>query len=375
MATTQERDRRYAALRAMMETQNYDVLLLPGNAEATQRGYVRYVSDWRLWGGKGFAILPRDGEPVLVLGAGSQSYWSARLGWIEDVRAAQDMVAEVTAVLTSTGAAQRVVGVAGMDEVMMYGDARRLMQLLPAAEIIDATKAVDDIMAIKSAEELALMVETSRFVAEAHDVLAANFAPGRTERSVMATAVQHLAECGCHDGIAHLNNGILPFFRPPADRIIEEGDTFNVSLEFAGPSGYWIELAGVYAFREPSPRRLRYFDTTIKAIKEVGKVLRPGVTGGDVTRTVEGVFAEDGWQVTDRGIWDGHGIGLNVIRPPYGVIDNTDVFRENMVFNVHPGLMVDDDRLGMFVQDNLVVTPDGGNPLIDYTYAWPILPV
>ena len=43
-----------------------------------QRGYVRYVADWRLWGGKGFAVLPLAGAPVLVLGAGSQSTGRSR---------------------------------------------------------------------------------------------------------------------------------------------------------------------------------------------------------------------------------------------------------------------------------------------------------
>ncbi len=374
MATTQERDRRYAALRSMMASEGYDTLILPGNAEATQAGYVRYVADWRLWGGKGFAILPRDGEPILVLGAGSQSHWSALVGWIQDVRAAEDMVEEVAAVVAAHGPSS-TVGIAGMEHVLTYGDALRLRNLLPAAELKDATAPVDAIMAIKSPEELEMMAETSRYLIEAHAVLAANFAPGRTEREVMATAVQHLAQRGCHDGIAHLTHGTLPFFRPPTDRVIEEADAFNVSLEFAGPNGYWIELAGVYGFQEPPPRRLRYFETSINAIKQVGKMLRPGVTGGDVTRTVETTFQDEGWNVTGRGIWDGHGIGLNVIRPPYGLIDNTDVFQENMVFNVHPGLTVDDDGMGMFLQDNLVVTPDGGQPLVDYTYTWHVLPV
>jgi Xaa-Pro aminopeptidase len=375
MATTEERDRRYAALRAMMDEEGYDCLLMSGNAEATQAGYVRYLSDWRLWGGKGFGLLFKDRAPILVLGTGSQSYWSAQVSWVEDVHAAQDMLAEVVAVIEAMGAKEGSIGVAGLNHVMTHGDVQRLNGLLPTAELVDATRPVDDIMAIKSVEELEMMAETSRYLIEAHEVLAANFAPGRTERDVMAAAVQHLAARGCHDGIAHLTNGILPYFRPPTDRVIEEEDSFNVSLEFAGPNGYWIELAGVYGFREPDPRRLHYFESSINAIRQVEKMLRPGVTGGDVTRTVEAAFRKDGWNVTGRGIWDGHGIGLNVIRPPYGVIDNADVFRENMVFNVHPGLMVDEDGLGMFLQDNLVVTPEGGKPLVDYLYTWRVLPV
>ena len=356
-----------------MESHGYDVLLLAGNAEAMQRGYVRYVSNWRLWGGKGFAIFPRRNDPSLVLGAGSQSYWSGRVSWIRNVHPTQDMIRTVADVLSEQIKPTGRVGIAGMDHVMTYGDMQRLAQLMPEAEFMDATDSVDAVMAIKSAEELTMMAETSRYIAEAQDVLKATFAPGLTEREVMAKAVEHLALRGCHDGIAHLSTGVKPYFRPPTDRVIEEDDAINVSLEFSGPDGYWIELAGVYSFREPSARRKRYFDTSLNAIEEVKKMLRPGVTGGDVTRTIEAVFAEEGWDVTERGIWDGHAIGLNVIRPPYGLIENTDVFQEDMVFNVHPGLMVDEDRLGMFLQDNLIVTPEGGKPLIEYPYVWHVL--
>jgi hypothetical protein len=65
MPSVQEKDRRFAALRTLMRAQGYQALVLSGNAEATQRGYIRYVADWRLWGGKGFVVLPLEGEPLL----------------------------------------------------------------------------------------------------------------------------------------------------------------------------------------------------------------------------------------------------------------------------------------------------------------------
>jgi Xaa-Pro aminopeptidase len=191
----------------------------------------------------------------------------------------------------------------------------------------------------------------------------------------MATAVQTLAELGCLDGIAHLTNQARPFFRPPTERSFTAGDIIKVSLEFAGPAGYWIELAGVYSFQPPPERQFRFFETTLKALAHAAQILRPGAVGGDVTRAIEATYREDGWKLTGRGLWDGHLIGLNVIRPPYGLTDDTNVFRENMVFNVHPGIMVDDDELGMFLQDNLVVTPEGGKPVGQYKYVWHVLPV
>ena len=127
MASNQERDRRYGALRAMMQEQGYQALILAGNAEAMQRGYVRYVADWRLWGGKGFAVLPLAGEPILVLGAGSQSYWAKQVSWIDDIRAAQNMVSTVGEVIHALGLARAAIGVVGLAQVMLHGDVLALV--------------------------------------------------------------------------------------------------------------------------------------------------------------------------------------------------------------------------------------------------------
>jgi hypothetical protein len=39
-----------------------------------------------------------------------------------------------------------------------------------------------------------------------------------------------------------------------------------------------------------------------------------------------------------------------------------------MVMNVHPGILVDGDDFGLFLQDNFVVTPSGGKPVGEYSY-------
>jgi Xaa-Pro aminopeptidase len=155
--------------------------------------------------------------------------------------------------------------------------------------------------------------------------------------------------------------------------VIADDDIIKVSLEFAGPGGYWIELAGVYSFRPPPTRAGALHATCVAAVERVQAVLCPGATGGDVTRVIEETFAADGWNVTGRALWDGHLIGLNVIRPPYGVRDNADVFQAGMIFNVHPGLVVDEDQMGIIIQDNLVVTPHGGKPLDVFPQQWQVL--
>lgn len=372
MISAQEFAERHKKLRAVMAQAGYGALLLPGIAEATQRGYVRYVSDWRLWGGRGFVYLPLEGEPVLVLGSGSQPNWARQVAQIADVRAAGDAVAEVCSLIQQLPA-QSKVGVPGLHHVLLHGDALRFQSTLTDYGLVDATDAVDAVMAIKSPAELDALRTTATAVGQALVVLRENFAPGRTERDVMATATHRLAELGCLDGIAHLSTETRPFFHPPTKRRITPDDVIKVSLEFSGPEGYWIEMSGVYSFQEPSERLQRYHATTVKALEAVGAMLRPGVTGGDVTRTIEQVIRDDGWEISGRGLWDGHLIGLNVIRPPYAVLEDTNQFAENMVLNVHPGILVGDDALGMFLQDNFIVTPTGGEQIIPFEHKWDVI--
>lgn len=373
MISLTERERRFTALRAMMREQDYAALLVAGNAEATQRGYVRYVSNWRLWGGKGFVIFPLEGEPVVVLGAGSQSHWAPRVGWIGDVRPTANMMAEVAAIIRQRGMDNQRMGVVGLHEVMLHGDVVTLQEGLPVTELVDATTPVDAVMAIKSEEEIAAASRTYGYIADALETFKTHLAPDKSERAVMAAAIRVLADYGCHDGIAHLTNGVQPFFRPPTDRVITTDDVFKVSLEFAGPEGYWIELSGVYSFQEPPERLRRHYETTRQALTNAAAALRPGATGSDLTRAIETTFADAGWNVTGRGIWDGHAIGLVVIRPPYSTPDSTDPFQENMIINVHPGVLVDEDGLGYFMQDNFLVTLEGGKALGEYRHEWHVV--
>ncbi|MFN8456262.1 MAG: M24 family metallopeptidase [Anaerolineae bacterium] len=374
MVSVQERERRYAALRQAMRQAGYQALVIAGNAEATQRGYIRYVSDWRLWGGTGYVVLPLENDPILILGSGSQAHWAKAVGWIQEVRSALDMIGEVIAIVQALGLGQSQIGVVGLNQVMAYENALRLMKELPQARLEDASLLADRIMVIKSQEEIAQAAETYGFVAEALGRVKEVLKPGKTEREVMAEAIRLLAERGCFDGIAHLTNEAPPFIHPATERRIQADDIIKVSLEFAGPSGHWIELAGVYSFREPPARARRHFETTLRALEQAKSLMRPGAKAGEISRAIEQTYREEGWNITGRAIWDMHAIGLNVIRPPIGLPTSQDEFQENMVINIHPGLLVDEDQWGIYAQDNLVVTPEGARPLAEYKYEWHVLP-
>ena len=85
-ATLAERDARYGRLRAALAQAGLDALLVAGKGHWwTGRGYLRYPTDFHLWGHDGLLLIPLHGEPSLALTSHAVAQRIAARGWIEDV--------------------------------------------------------------------------------------------------------------------------------------------------------------------------------------------------------------------------------------------------------------------------------------------------
>ncbi|MEO5965126.1 MAG: M24 family metallopeptidase [Candidatus Limnocylindrales bacterium] len=365
-----EIDRRMGALRTLMQANGWAALLVAGRAGATDAGFVRYTSGWRLWGGSSFVVLRADGDPTILLGSNSQVHWANQFSWVRDARYAEDLAG--AAVDLVAGLEQGTVGAVGLGRSANSHDAELIRSRLGPG-LADATSAVTSLMVRKSIEERALQAQGARAIAAAHARFAAELRPGRSEFEVVAAAVETAVRGGCTDGIAHLSTGSLPYIHPPTTRTFAADDVVKFSMEYAGPAGYWIELSGVYSFRQPTREEQRLFDVTRAAMDAVGSGLRTGARASAVAAISERVFADAGLAMTGRAIWDAHGIGLNVIEPPLAVAGDDSTYEEGMVINVHPGILVNGDH-GIYLQDNFEVTDDGGVIQSGRDHVWTVVP-
>jgi Xaa-Pro aminopeptidase len=374
MISKGEQERRHKVLRGAMRDAGYGALVIAGNSDYNQRGYIRYVSDWRLFGGTAYAVFSLAQDPIFFLGLGAQAEWAKVLSTIRDTRAVMDKVGQVVDSLKTMGLSQGHIGVVGLNSIMPYGDAKSLITSLDGACITDATRLMQDVMAVLSQEEIALAQETHRFVTQVMQRIKEALAPGKSEREVMAEAIQVAAELGCLDGMAHLSHKAASGTRPPTDRRIEMDDIIKIFLEFAGPSGFLVELGGIFSFREPPEEKRLKFLTVHRAIDRAAELMRPGVKTGDLCQAIEETYRQDGWNITGRRLWDFHGQGLNSLMPPLGMPGSEEELQENMMLNIHPGILTE-DGWGVSVTHNYIVTPKGGRPLGDLEREWQVLPV
>src|SRR5271157_2867649 len=80
-----EKDRRYTLIREEMVSHNLDGLIVISSSQINEKGFVRYLTNYRHILYNLVVILPRSGEPRLLVPSPVQKYWAGLLSWVGDV--------------------------------------------------------------------------------------------------------------------------------------------------------------------------------------------------------------------------------------------------------------------------------------------------
>jgi len=372
MATPTEIDERHRLLREAMTAAGFEALIIVGNTEFQQKGYIRYYANWRLYGGTVYLVVPAAAAPVLVLGLGAQGEWARELSAIADTRTVLDKIDEVGSSVRAVVSPKARVGVVGLNAIMPYGDAVRLAGALEQNPIEDATDLVEDMWCILSPEDIAAVERSHAAVSRIFDVFRESIRPSRTEREVVAAACETAITLGCLEGMIHLNHDDKSGTRPASDRRIERDDIYKMFMEFMTPDGYLIELGGCFSFKPPGERWLRKHALVTEAIETAIAMARPGQVADDLVQGIRKVYEKAGVDIVGRRLWDFHGQGMHSILKPFGLPGCADPIRENMMINIHPGILTG-DGLGISATNNFLVTPSGGRVLGDFRHVWHVV--
>jgi Xaa-Pro dipeptidase len=314
--TLAERDRRYAGLRALMEAQGFDAVVV-GSFQGRERLESYLIDDFL----DSVVVLPLKSDPVLLAFGGSRIsriFESQRRGhdvWVPDVRMSAGG-AKVADVLKERGLARGRIGLVGFgptapgeaEGLLPLGFHTNFVKALPDANIGDFTLAFTDFMLVKSAQEIALLRFAAKVSEEACKVMMEVSRPGVSEAAVYAETVREIHRWGCdlrypffslQSGKDNIGWGVPRWsLRAEPPRILEVGDLVQAEIHtiYGGVEGQ----VNMSVCLDPADDVVHRLEAVARESYDAGfAAVKPGVTFASIVQAMEKPLAKAGcWSKT-----------------------------------------------------------------------------
>lgn len=357
---------RWARLQAAMRADGLDALVIGARGVIPSFGFLAYVAGWWPMIRTAYAVLPVDGEPVVVCASESDRALLLERGLVEDVRSNGESdwrrtgppLAQCVAEEVSRRGARRV-GVVGLGAILPVADHATLVRELPGVELVDGTALAQGVKAIKEPHDVAALRSALALATEALDEARTLVSPGLAAQDVVAELERVLRAGRATELLVFVDSG--PYVaRRVTSTVFAPGDLVSVLIEVANEAGAWVELGRLLALGELSDERARLADACHGAFETIRARAVPGATAGEVAATLDDVAAASG---LGTGVNLGHGIGVDHDLPGLVPSDAT-VLAAGHVLSVHPNLIDHDVGAGAVVADALLVGDAGGAELL-----------
>jgi Xaa-Pro aminopeptidase len=239
-----------------MAKEGIDVLVLPANHSRWDQMMAdsRYLSAIGGYGTEALTIFPAEGDVTVGI-FNRCGWWKQVQDWVTDVRDCRNRWADL--VIERLGEldfpARGRIGVSGMGGLVRAPDGlvpwtmmEKIRRAYPEAHIVDATTMMQDIRAVKSAEEIRIMTRSVRIIESMLDAMRDETRPGVTEKHLYATLTNTMLESGGElpsllimGSGPELNTGQFV----PTERRLNTGDLVHVEAEahYCGYSGQIVQ--------------------------------------------------------------------------------------------------------------------------------------
>jgi Xaa-Pro aminopeptidase len=368
MTSQKEIDRRYNNIRAAMEREKVDAIIVCGNQYAGFEGAVRYTSGFEIVHRYVYVLIPLAGDPVLV--------FPREARWIGDKKApfvSEKVWAEIPGKWLREEIEKRHwkrVAVYGLDFVMAVRDYRELQQ--GPFEIVPFDVHFDMARAVKSDEELEGFRDSMDIILDGFHALLAGYEPGKSEAEIMASAVERFFARGAGPRMMNIvlsgtGGEAEAHFKVPSQRKVGPDDLLLYSLEITGEAGYWIEFSRALIRGNVSPRTRAMSDVYPHAMEAAREKMHDGALASDVHKAAADVFSKAGFAL---GHLTGHSIGMTMLEYP-AIGANTHIeLKENMVLSFHPQVVDQDGQVCLYTQDTYRVGKKEGECLANVPWRF-----
>jgi Xaa-Pro aminopeptidase len=372
-----ERDRRWSALRAAMKRANFDTLVaLPHEGHWDQFGCdTRYITQIGGTQTEVGCVLPLEADVTAVVrGDNEIEWWGLAQDWVKDIRPSRRSYGEPVIDRLKEVSAERVgvIALSGMvrapEGVVPWGTFEKIRTALPNVKFANATDVMQEVRAVKSAEEVAFIEKAAEIIGHANDVLIQHAKVGVGENELIAEMLREVVRRG-GEPITMMLFGTGGPEVPWAQRVfttrkLKPGDLINTEVE--GKYAGYIAQALQPISLGPKPKELeKIFDATKAIFDRMLRFLKPGISFGAVAKFYQDEVAAAGYE-PDGALMHGRGLGEDApmlwgARKDFPEKDQ--LLREGHVFILKPacrqGFMRDSIRAG----DTVAVEANGARRL------------
>ena len=333
-----------------------------------RRGHIAYLSGYRpnYHTNSAFMVLPRDGDPALLIKFGFDMPRARTLSWVEDIRAghsedARCLFAEFAEILTEKGLRDARLGWVASDDTIDEMSASlwgAVQEGLPKAHLEPASDLVNRMRLSKDRDEVELLRRATQISESAADALRRSAKPGVEDcvAAGEAAGVGFAAGAGRCDVILSPRPPDLAL--PPKHERFRQGDAVSLELTVEY-EGYWIQICRTFSLGPPSPLQKRIFAACRDAYEAAVSVARPGVPAAKLAQAATSVVDKAGFPGSIKyGL--GHGVGLDLPEPCSVDAHTKAVLADQMALIIHVGAWV--DGAAAFVGGPIIV--DGSGPVV-----------
>src|SRR6202167_4517886 len=372
--STAELERRWSAVRAAMEREKIDALLMQNNNDY-MGGYVKYFTDLPATNGYPLTVVfPRDDLMTMIsmgpfdgggtptangdgTARGVKQWFTTRSFASCYYTAGYDPELAARALAAYAGGTIGLLGTYQMSFTLVdYLQKGRFSN----SRFVDASDLIDRIKVIKSAEERELIRRAARMQDGAMRAAFAAVEPGLRDRDIAAIAQCYSQRHGSENGIYLCAS--MPAKQPAQfsqrhfqNRVIEEGDTVALLVEDSGPGGMYTELGRTCVVGKASAELQDEFAFALEARKFNLGLLKPGAACKDVFETYNTFMRKNGRPEEKR--LHSHGQGYDLVERPLIRSDEPMSIEKDMNIVVHPTYIR--GHVLSWVCDNYLIEADG----------------
>jgi Xaa-Pro dipeptidase len=363
-----EINRRFTNVRAAMQREGLDALIVCGNQYAGFEGAVFYMSGFEIVHRYVYVVIPLAGDPTLVFPREARWIGDKAKPWVRD-QVWPDIPGQWIRERAQEKKWKRL-GVYGMNFVMAVRDYREIAQ--SSLELVPFDFQFDMARAVKSEEELVEVRDAMDIILEGFWALVENYEPGKTEAEIMAPAVERFFARGAGPRMMNIvlsgtDGGAEAHFKVPGRRKVAADDLMLYSLEITGAGCYWVEFSRPLLRGKPNATTQRMADAYPHALEEARSLMRAGELASNVHRVIADTFAKHGFKL---GHLSGHSIGTTMIEHPAIGAKSEIPLEENMIFSLHPQVVDQDGKVCLYTQDTYRIGKNEGECLADVPWQF-----